>query len=1120
MEKLSVIVTAWNAGDCIGRSLESILGCSWRNLEIVVVNDASEDDTGTVVESLRKMDRRIKCVNLSEHVGRYHARMTGAAHSDGDYLAFLDADAWVSCDFYRRTLQKAAGTGADLVMGELLLDCGERRYRYCNHWQCRIADMDASGEAIGRQFLEACGQDVSLEALCHKVIRRTLWDRCCTFLHMQENLMERQADKVFSLLLCSQAGHIVNIHEDFVCCPAERMREYDRMDEEARCAFRFLGRLFQKEVDAPWAVEGLEEWEKNPPESGSAEVLLFTEVSGLPYEAIKRRILSSSVEVVSFDVFDTLLVRPFFAPTDLFDFLDFYVRDLLGLPDRIGFKQRRIEAESMARERLCGNDSEDVTLLDIYGVLEELVPLSSEQLELVMRREIALELKYCRPRQAAKALFDLALHAGKMVVAASDMYLPLPVIRELLSANGYDGIGQVFLSNDRKRTKGTGNLYALMAEELGVETERIFHIGDNLEADVHQAQRCGLQAAHFPRCADLLMNGVEGVYSGEAFHCIYQKTFGMRRARDFQRFLGMRLLLGMVANRLFDNPFPQFHPDSDFNADPRVIGYGVLGPHLFAIADWLVQETKRHGYQNLNFMARDGYLPMKAFEILQAETPLPVELHYLYFTRSSILPLQADTGEGCYGLLNFFAHVGRQSPESVLSRLEDFIADAVFHRAKEICEANGIPYAEHFHSVADYYAFVELFHREFYDSSVFAEYTSQIGQALEPWFSGRSATFDVGYNCRIESVLRQKYGFDITSYYINIDSDIPLERARKGKFSCQTFYSFSPGISGLFRELLISELAPSCVGIGLVNGKMEPVFEEYRKDYSRDLLVGILQKQALDFVRDVVGMFGDELEHLHYQREDISLPHEYFMCMAKARDRRVVEGITGEDSMGLGEKLNLLDFWEELTHSMDQERMETVLSEARMKELGERLSAMEAKYDALYRLVFKALPSGELAASLRKEADYAAWFRMLKYVAQKYLVILTVKDTAGSRMPQEVRKDISDAGFTLFRTDLWRTYVGVVSRGKVVAQEFHENEVQSDYFYESLDGSFRVEATSQSFRRGNCGDIRIDGENYAVNLRGVNIVIYDGSTKRVVDSIGFDSHDEGVILFQHLVEDK
>ena len=83
MEKLSVIVTAWNAGECIGRSLESILGCSWRNLEIVVVNDASEDDTGTVVESLRKMDRRIRCVNLSEHVGRYHARH-GISADDGE----------------------------------------------------------------------------------------------------------------------------------------------------------------------------------------------------------------------------------------------------------------------------------------------------------------------------------------------------------------------------------------------------------------------------------------------------------------------------------------------------------------------------------------------------------------------------------------------------------------------------------------------------------------------------------------------------------------------------------------------------------------------------------------------------------------------------------------------------------------------------------------------------------------------------------------------------------------------------------------------------------------------------------------------------------------------------
>lgn len=163
------------------------------------------------------------------------------------------------------------------------------------------------------------------------------------------------------------------------------------------------------------------------------------------------------------------------------------------------------------------------------------------------------------------------------------------------------------------------------------------------------------------------------------------------------------------------------------------------------------------------------------------------------------------------------------------------------------------------------------------------------------------------------------------------------------------------------------------------------------------------------------------------------------------------------------------------------------------------------------------MPSRELEAILSEEKDFVAWFGMLQYVVQRYLVIFTVKDTPGSHMPSRVFRNIADAGFSLFRTDLWRTYVGVISRGKVVVQEFHENGRRSDYSYESLDGSFRLEATSQAYRQGNCGDILINGENYAVNLRGVNVVIYDESRKRVIDSIGFDSHDdEGAVDFRHL----
>ncbi|MBR4696300.1 MAG: glycosyltransferase, partial [Selenomonadaceae bacterium] len=614
-KKLSIIVTACNAGLTVSHCLDSVLSCSYRNLEVIVVNDASEDDTGTVVRSLMKADRRIKYVELQEHAGKFHARMLGAEHSDGDYVAFLDGDAWISCDFYRRTIQRAEEAEADLVMGELLFSCGKEHYRYGNHWQCRISELGLPGTEMGRIFLEAQGQDRSLEILCNKVCSRALWDRCFPFLHLQEDVMEQQDVMVFSMLFFSFAEYVVNIHGDFVCCLGEECA----LGEERRHAFLFLRRLFRKEPEASWALDGLDAWEKNLLEEGKEPQHLFTEISGLPYESIKRKILSDSIAVVSFDVFDTLVVRPFYVPTDLFDFLDFYVRDLMGWPDRIGFKERRIEAEQMARERFCGgrDGSEDVTLREIYGVLGELLPLTEEQLELVERREIELELKYCRPRQSAKELFELACYVGKTVVAASDMYLPLPVIEELLALNHYDGICCVFLSNDVGRAKWTGGLYGCMAEQLGVEPGCILHIGDNREADVRQAREAGLEAAYFPRCVDLLMSAVDGVYSGEAFQRIYQGTFGMRRGGDFRRFLGMRILLGMVANRIFDNPFPQFHVESDFNADPRIIGYGVLGPHLFAIADWLIRETERNGYRNLNFMARDGYLPMKAFEIFQ-----------------------------------------------------------------------------------------------------------------------------------------------------------------------------------------------------------------------------------------------------------------------------------------------------------------------------------------------------------------------------------------------------------------------------------------------------------------------------------------------------------------------
>tara|TARA_R110002095_G_scaffold196185_1_gene175009 strand:+ start:616 stop:1383 length:768 start_codon:yes stop_codon:yes gene_type:complete len=90
--KVSVIMAAYNAEATIGRSLTSLLKQTYSQLEILVVDDASRDETVRVVEQIRKGDDRVRLLMCEKNGGAATARNLGLRESQGEYIAFLDAD--------------------------------------------------------------------------------------------------------------------------------------------------------------------------------------------------------------------------------------------------------------------------------------------------------------------------------------------------------------------------------------------------------------------------------------------------------------------------------------------------------------------------------------------------------------------------------------------------------------------------------------------------------------------------------------------------------------------------------------------------------------------------------------------------------------------------------------------------------------------------------------------------------------------------------------------------------------------------------------------------------------------------------------------------------------------
>ena len=97
MSKISIIVAAYNIENYIKRCLESLISQTYNNIEIIVVNDGSTDNTEEVINNLSKLDKRICLIN-KKNEGLVECRKTGFEYATGDYILFIDGDDYLRKD--------------------------------------------------------------------------------------------------------------------------------------------------------------------------------------------------------------------------------------------------------------------------------------------------------------------------------------------------------------------------------------------------------------------------------------------------------------------------------------------------------------------------------------------------------------------------------------------------------------------------------------------------------------------------------------------------------------------------------------------------------------------------------------------------------------------------------------------------------------------------------------------------------------------------------------------------------------------------------------------------------------------------------------------------------------
>ncbi|GAB1539383.1 hypothetical protein NUACC21_20490 [Scytonema sp. NUACC21] len=315
----------------------------------------------------------------------------------------------------------------------------------------------------------------------------------------------------------------------------------------------------------------------------------------------------NTIQISSFDVFDTVLTRVVGAPRAIFLLLGKQLasQSLISCTPE-AFAHARIKAE----HRTYGNVGEKCSLYQIYIELAIALRLTDEQRDKMMHLECVLESELIRPVPMAKKLIQAARDQGKRVVFVSDMYLPPEFIKEQLVRHSFWVQGdELYVSHEYGKSKATGQLFQELIRRQGISPGQVSHCGNDLRVDVQGAKKVGLKAQHFNEGN---LNRYE-----EILESYSSATEGLSSA-----------LAG--ASRLTRLQVPV---SSSKEEALRDVAAGVVAPILVGYVLWVLQQAQMMGLKRLYFVSRDGQILLEIARRLVGKLEVSCELRYIYGSR-------------------------------------------------------------------------------------------------------------------------------------------------------------------------------------------------------------------------------------------------------------------------------------------------------------------------------------------------------------------------------------------------------------------------------------------------------------------------------------------------------
>jgi FMN phosphatase YigB (HAD superfamily) len=594
----------------------------------------------------------------------------------------------------------------------------------------------------------------------------------------------------------------------------------------------------------------------------------------------RLQMASLQAELVTVDVFDTLVTRAFLTPAAAREHLAWRLHQRFGIER---FAAQRDDTEAALRARL----GRDPALAEIHDLLAQQIAHPDLDATSLADLERAHEQALLQPR--AGVLAALQRVGAHPLCVFSDMYLSRDDMQAVLPAAVVRDIGHWRISCETGRRKDSIATWKQVAHEAGRADGRWLHVGDNEHSDVQLPQQAGLiTPAHVLR-PSALFDIVPGLR-------VLRHPQGARAPWPEQ------LWRGLLANRFADvaDTAPRRLQGAP-TLDAATLGYVVLGPLVLDFLLATINMARENGVTTLLFLSREGYLLQQAFGRLQpfhATAQAMSGRYFLASRRATLLPSLLDEHDRARLVQGTFSG---NFDAFLRARLGDRAAKVVRTHAPERMDQS-VFFPEMSDEVARWLA------PAMPDLLALAAQQREAYKVYHHATVGDSTAMivDIGYAGSIQCNLARILGAAQGGYYMALRYGalaLPDSGWAHARYADGRTTQDEPGSSILANDLLLESLlaAPHGQFEGFVcedNAPLQPRFGPVELSTEGIEVLANVHAGALEFIDHACAALGEDISGLKFDPQGVQIP---LHCIGSGRwDARTPLGLLGTEDAFTG----------------------------------------------------------------------------------------------------------------------------------------------------------------------------------------------------------------------------